>query len=285
MTSLHLSALSSSGDDQQALPEGKTRQLPQGPPFLINAKPAQVPEIEHCDLSPVKLLSAGADLLVPVCVPGFTRNSRQGNGDCPALGEVGENFYSLSDRSRDSDNDNASTSSFTDTETGNSSTAPTSMLRRTAIKCHERQGEGPNLDKLMESNEKKKKKKTPRGARAMSWNYSGIQKLPHNLDDLSVEPAGFEIDATKAETSSPSLGLIYQTRMAQHKKMQGDSKIARVATKQLQVAVSKIAKTYSEIGERIATIESRANVLETDLEKWYNKLPCTILNSLTSNGK
>ncbi|KAJ1082343.1 hypothetical protein NDU88_002511 [Pleurodeles waltl] len=99
----------------------------------------------------------------------------------------------------------------------------------------------------------------------MLWDYSGVQQLPHSLDDLSVEPAGFEIDATKAETSPPSLGLIYQTIMAQHKQTQGDSKKARVAPKQLQVAVSKIAKTCSEIGERIATIESRADVLETDL--------------------
>ncbi|KAJ1170023.1 hypothetical protein NDU88_001904 [Pleurodeles waltl] len=261
MTPLHLSTPSSSGEDQQALPEGKTCQYPQGPPFLINAKPAQIPDIEHCDLAPVKFPSAGADLLAPVCVPGVTCNSRQGNGDCLALGEVGENFGSFSDRSRDSDNDNASTSSFTDTETGNSSTAPTSMLRRTAIKCHERRGEGPKLDKLMEPNEKKEKKKKACGARAMSGDYSGIQQLQHSLDDLSVEQAGFEIDAIRP----PSLGLIYQTIMAQHKQTQGDSKKARVATKQLQVAVSKIAKTCSEIWEQITAIESRGDVLETDL--------------------
>ncbi|KAJ1217774.1 hypothetical protein NDU88_005364 [Pleurodeles waltl] len=138
------------------------------------------------------------------------------------------------------------------------------MLRRTAIKCHERRGEGPNRDKLMELNEKKKSKKKARGVRAMSWDYTGIQQLLHSLDDLS-DPAGFEIDATKSETSPPSLGLIYQTIMAQHKQTQGDRKKPRVATKQLQVAVNKIAKTWSEIGERIATIESLANVLETGL--------------------
>ncbi|KAJ1215185.1 hypothetical protein NDU88_002794 [Pleurodeles waltl] len=135
------------------------------------------------------------------------------------------------------------------------------MLKRTAIKCHERRGEGSNL----EPNEKKKRKKKARGARAMSWDCTGIQQLPHSLDDLLVAPAGLEIDATKSETPPPSLGLIYQTIMAQHKQTQGVSKTARVATKQLQVAVSKIAKTCSEIGERIATIESWADVLETDL--------------------
>ncbi|KAJ1152641.1 hypothetical protein NDU88_005416 [Pleurodeles waltl] len=99
----------------------------------------------------------------------------------------------------------------------------------------------------------------------MSWDYTGIQQLPHSLDDLLVDPAGLKIDATKSETSPPPMGLIYQTIMAQHKQTQGDGKKARVATKQLQVAVSKIAKTCSEIGERIATVESQGDVLETDL--------------------
>ncbi|KAJ1205405.1 hypothetical protein NDU88_000840 [Pleurodeles waltl] len=99
----------------------------------------------------------------------------------------------------------------------------------------------------------------------MSWDYTGTQLLQHSLDDLSVSLVGSEIDAVRTETPPPSLRIIYQTIMAQHKQTQGDNKKARVATKQLQVAVSKIAKTCSEIGERIATIESRANVLETGL--------------------
>ncbi|KAJ1163269.1 hypothetical protein NDU88_003730 [Pleurodeles waltl] len=53
--------------------------------------------------------------------------------------------------------------------------------------------------------------------------------------------------------------------MAQHKQIPGDNKKARVATKQLQAAVSKIAKTCSQIGEGIAMIEIRANVLEAEL--------------------
>ncbi|KAJ1153152.1 hypothetical protein NDU88_005914 [Pleurodeles waltl] len=63
----------------------------------------------------------------------------------------------------------------------------------------------------------------------------------------------------------PSLHLIYQTMMAQHKQIQGDNKKARLATKQLQVAVSKVAKSCSEIGERIATTETRTSVLEAEL--------------------
>ncbi|KAJ1108582.1 hypothetical protein NDU88_005958 [Pleurodeles waltl] len=120
-------------------------------------------------------------------------------------------------------------------------------------------------DKLMEPNEKRKKKKTIRGAGAMSWDYTGTQQLQHSLDDIFVDPADSGINVASAGAPLPSLHLIYQTIMAQHKQTQGDSKKARVATKQLPVAVSKIAKTCSEIGERIPTIESRANALETEL--------------------
>ncbi|KAJ1210994.1 hypothetical protein NDU88_006356 [Pleurodeles waltl] len=100
----------------------------------------------------------------------------------------------------------------------------------------------------------------------MSWDYTGTQQLQHSLDDISVGPAGSGIDAASTWAPLPSLHLIYQTIMAQHKQTQGVSKKAMVATKQLQVAVSKIAKSCSEIGERITMIESRANVLETELE-------------------
>ncbi|KAJ1190965.1 hypothetical protein NDU88_000282 [Pleurodeles waltl] len=101
----------------------------------------------------------------------------------------------------------------------------------------------------------------------MSWDYTGTQQLLHSMDDLSVAPARSETNGLNAETvfPSPFLHLIYQTIMAQHKQTQRDSKKARVATKQLQVAVSKVAKTCSEIGERIAAIECRADVLESDL--------------------
>ncbi|KAJ1139931.1 hypothetical protein NDU88_006293 [Pleurodeles waltl] len=166
LASLHLSAPSSSVQGQSILSEGRSRQLPQGPVPLGNAMFTQDSEIAQCDQAAAIHPLAGADLRAPVCTLGATRNSRQ---DCLALGVAGENFYSLSDKSRDSDK--ASTSSLTDSETYTSSTAPltpTSMLRRTAIKCHERQGEVANSDKSMEPNEKRKKKKNARGVRAMS---------------------------------------------------------------------------------------------------------------------
>ncbi|KAJ1171400.1 hypothetical protein NDU88_003262 [Pleurodeles waltl] len=101
----------------------------------------------------------------------------------------------------------------------------------------------------------------------MSWDYTETQQLLHSMGDLSVAPAQTEVNVLNEESvpPSPSLHLIYQTITSQHKQTQRDSKKARVATEQLQVAISKVAKTCSEIVERIVAIECRADALESDL--------------------
>ncbi|KAJ1136209.1 hypothetical protein NDU88_002626 [Pleurodeles waltl] len=202
------------------------------------------------------------------CTLEVIRDFRQGREDSLVQGEVVENFFSLSDQSQDSDE--ASTSPSIDSETCDSSTAPLtpiSVLRGTAIKRQSKQTEVSRLDKAGESIEKRGKKKKASRTRAMSWDYTETQQLLHSMGDLSVAPAQTEVNVLKAETvpPSPSLHLIYQTITSQHKQTQRDSKKARVATKQLQMAISKVAKTCSEIGERIAAIECRADVLESDL--------------------
>ncbi|KAJ1159679.1 hypothetical protein NDU88_000184 [Pleurodeles waltl] len=224
----------------------------------------------HCEqTAAVACLLPNTDPLAPACAPEVTRDHRQGRGDLLVQGEPGENFFSLSDQSQDSDED--STSPSIDSETGDSSTAPLtpmSVLRGTIVKRQAKQTEVSSRDKAGESSQKrgKKKKKVSR-SRAMSWDYTETQQLLHSMGDLSVAPAQTEVNALNVETvpPSPSLHLIYQTITSQHKQTQRDSKKARVATKQLQVEVSKVAKTCSEIGERIAAIECRADALESDL--------------------
>ncbi|KAJ1099381.1 hypothetical protein NDU88_004482 [Pleurodeles waltl] len=203
------------------------------------------------------------------CTLEVIRDYRQGREDSLVQGEVGENYFSLSDQSQDSDEDSIRPS--IDSETCDSSTAPLtpiSVLRGIAVKCQSKQTEVSRLDKAGESSEKRgKKKKKASRTRAMSWDYTETQQLLHSMGDLSMAPAQTEVNVLNAETAppSPSLHLIYQTITSQHKQTQRDSKKARVATKQLQVAISKVAKTCSEIGERIAAIECRADVLESDL--------------------
>ncbi|KAJ1138712.1 hypothetical protein NDU88_005093 [Pleurodeles waltl] len=229
-----------------------------------------VSEAGYCEqVAAAVCLFPSTDSSTPACTLEAIRDYRQGRVDLLAQGEVGEIFFSLSDQSQDSDED--STCPSIDSETCDSSTAPLtpiSVLRGTTVKRQSKQTEVTRLDKAGESSEKrgKKKKKVSR-TRAMSWDYTKTQQLLHSMGDLSVAPAQTEVNVLNIETAppSPSLHLIYQTITSQHKQTQRDSKKARVATKQLQVAISMVAKTCSEIGERIVAIECRADALESDL--------------------
>ncbi|KAJ1084381.1 hypothetical protein NDU88_004530 [Pleurodeles waltl] len=98
----------------------------------------------------------------------------------------------------------------------------------------------------------------------MSWDYTGTQQLQHNSDNVLKGFGDFATGSAR-DGVSPSLHLIYQTMKTQHKQTQADNKKARVASKQLQIAVSKIAKTCTEIRERIATIVMPTSVLEAEL--------------------
>ncbi|KAJ1104481.1 hypothetical protein NDU88_001892 [Pleurodeles waltl] len=213
-------------------------------------------------------LLPSTDPSAPACTLEVIRDYRQGRVDLLAQGEAGENLFSLSDQSQDSDVD--STCPSIDSETGDSSAAsltPISVLRGTTAKRQAKQTEVTRLDKPGESSEKRGEKKKVSRTRAMSWDYTETQQLLHSMGDLSVAPVQTEVNVLNVETAPPppSLHLIYQTITSQHKQTQRDSKKARVATKQLQVAISKVAKTCSEIGERIAAIECRADALESDL--------------------
>ncbi|KAJ1201814.1 hypothetical protein NDU88_005620 [Pleurodeles waltl] len=251
--------------------EGEIDQPLYAPGSQSNVGPAQevVTGAGYCEqVAAIAYLLPSTDPPTLACALEVICDRRQGREDSLVQGEVGENFFSLSDQSQDSDED--STSPSIDSETCDSSTAPltpTSVLRGTAVKRQSKQTEVFRLDKVGESSEKKGKKKKASRTRAMSWDYTETQQLLHSMGDLSVAPAKTEINALNAEIAppSPSLHLIYQTITSQHKQTQRDSKKARVATKQLQVAISKVAKTCSEIGERIAAIECWADVLESDL--------------------
>ncbi|KAJ1208622.1 hypothetical protein NDU88_004005 [Pleurodeles waltl] len=139
------------------------------------------------------------------------------------------------------------------------------MISQTVIKYREGAIEADLAkSKLAQVKEKKKKKKSVNRARVMPWDYTDTQQLQHNSDNVFKGPGDFAT-VSAGDGDPPSLHLIYQTVMVQQKQSQGNNKKARVASKQLQVAVSKIAKTCSEIGERIATIKTCTSVLEAEL--------------------
>ncbi|KAJ1141980.1 hypothetical protein NDU88_008308 [Pleurodeles waltl] len=139
------------------------------------------------------------------------------------------------------------------------------MIRQSVRQCREGAIEADLAKtKPTKANEKRKKKKSVSRVRVMSWDYTDAQQFQHNSDNVFKGQRDPVTDSV-GDGAPPSLHLIYQTMMAQHKQIQGDDKKARVASKQLQVTVSKITKSCSEIGERIATIETRTSVLEAEL--------------------
>ncbi|KAJ1101687.1 hypothetical protein NDU88_006752 [Pleurodeles waltl] len=194
-------------------------------------------------------------------IHGAVCNNRVGKDGCSGQGEVGEKNVLLSDQSRDSDNSN--TSSSTDSEIHNSFIAPlTSTMGQTTLKHREGLIEEDlstvNPDK---TSEKRKKEKAVSRVRAMSWDYTDTQQLQHNPDNVYEGLGGSVID-TVGKGAPPSLHLIYQTIMAQHKQTQGDNKKARVATKQLQVAVNRdISKAQTRRQERCELSEKAGKLL------------------------
>ncbi|KAJ1101240.1 hypothetical protein NDU88_006312, partial [Pleurodeles waltl] len=188
------------GNGLAAASEGEIDLLLYAPGSQSNVGLAQevVTGAGYCEqVAAAVCLLPSTDPSTPACTLEAIRDYRQGRVDLLAQGEVGENFFSLSDQSQDSDEDGTCPS--IDSETCDSSTAPLtpiSVLRGTTVKRQSKQTE---------------------------------------------------------------------TITSQHKQTQRDSKKARVATKQIQVAISKVAKTCSEIGERIVAIECRADALESDL--------------------
>ncbi|KAJ1215706.1 hypothetical protein NDU88_003314 [Pleurodeles waltl] len=228
---LQASAPCVGGNGLAAASEGEADQPLHAPGYQGNVRPAQelVTGAGYCEQAAAAYLLPSTDPPTLACTLEAIRDFRQGREDLLVQGEVGENFFSLSDQSRDSDE--ASNSPSIDSETCDSSTAPLtpiSVLRGTAIKCQPRQSEVSRSDKAGESSEKRKKKKKTCRMRAMSWDYTGTQQLLHSMDDLSVAPARSEANVLNAETvsPSPSMHLIYQTITAQHKQTQRESKKA-----------------------------------------------------------
>ncbi|KAJ1108726.1 hypothetical protein NDU88_006096 [Pleurodeles waltl] len=226
---------------------------------------------QQCDGKVVALyppITEGSYLLDKNYEP--TTNNRAGKERVLGQGETGENLFSLSYQSKGSDSYNSSSSS--DSETYNSFIAPlTVRVGRTEKKPRGGTTEDnllkDDLTRVMSKEKiKKKRNKAASRGRAMSWDYTDTQQIQQDQDiDQDARFKGSEDIIGSVGDEAPSLHLIYQTMMTQHKQIQGDNKKARVVTKHLQVVVSKVAKTFSEIGERFAMIEYRASVPEGEV--------------------
>ncbi|KAJ1138135.1 hypothetical protein NDU88_004526 [Pleurodeles waltl] len=67
-----------------------------------------------------------------------------------------------------------------------------------------------------------------------------------------------------SKSGEPMLGLIYSSIKQLQEETCMENSRARIATKQLQVAVRKVNRICSEIGERISAIEDRTAAMEAN---------------------
>ncbi|KAJ1192900.1 hypothetical protein NDU88_002206 [Pleurodeles waltl] len=108
-------------------------------------------------------------------------------------------------------------------------------------------------------------------AATLKWDYSGIslctqEKGPKTLTPLNDNEEEDRGDDSMGNTEETMLQLIYGTIKELQTETRTESCKARLATKQLQVTVRKVAKTCGEIEEKLNAMENRACTTEADIE-------------------
>ncbi|KAJ1112514.1 hypothetical protein NDU88_000778 [Pleurodeles waltl] len=114
-------------------------------------------------------------------------------------------------------------------------------------------------------------------AMTLKWDYSGIrlshfEKAPQAPSDTALtlnltandNCLGEQVNNI-ASSDTKILQLIYGTVRELQTDTRAENRKARVATKQLQITVRKIAKSCSELEEKLNTIESRTLVVEGEM--------------------
>ncbi|KAJ1107652.1 hypothetical protein NDU88_005042 [Pleurodeles waltl] len=114
-------------------------------------------------------------------------------------------------------------------------------------------------------------------AATLKWDYSGIrlshsEKVPQAPSDtvltsnlIENENCPGELVDNLASSDTKMLQLICGTVRVLQNETRAENQKARVATKQLQVTVRMIAKSCSEIVEKLNTVESRSSVVEGEM--------------------
>ncbi|KAJ1106465.1 hypothetical protein NDU88_003866 [Pleurodeles waltl] len=119
-------------------------------------------------------------------------------------------------------------------------------------------------------------------AATLKWDYSGIrlshsEKVPQAPSDTAVtsnlivnENCPGELGNNLASSDAKMLQLIYGTIKELQNETRAENRKAQVATKQLQVTVWKIAKSCSEIEEKLNTVEIRTSVAAGEMAALKN---------------
>ncbi|KAJ1219276.1 hypothetical protein NDU88_006845 [Pleurodeles waltl] len=65
---------------------------------------------------------------------------------------------------------------------------------------------------------------------------------------------------------APSLELIYRTMVHNHEQAQKESRKAKIANRHLQSSIKRVVKSCQDISTRITSMETRTDVLETEVK-------------------
>ncbi|KAJ1141904.1 hypothetical protein NDU88_008232 [Pleurodeles waltl] len=173
--------------------------------------------------------------------------------------DTAENFFSLSDQSRDSDLDEEIP--LTDSDIESSSAASIwvsnySTWRRKSVEqtdVRSSSGAKPRRDPLKPQEEDGE----------MQWDYTATQLAFSKSDSACstlVPPS------MGGPADPPSLDLIYRTMVQNHEQAQRESRKMKAANRQLQLSIKKVGKSCQDIGVRIATMETRSEELEIEVK-------------------
>ncbi|KAJ1110463.1 hypothetical protein NDU88_007814 [Pleurodeles waltl] len=110
-------------------------------------------------------------------------------------------------------------------------------------------------------------------ARALKWDYSGTGLMGLEKDSKFDSLPNVDVDedcqapSTNAtSTDAKMLQMIYNTIRELQTETRAESQRARIATKQLQGTVCKVARTCTEIEEKLITMENRTAAVESEVE-------------------
>ncbi|KAJ1214632.1 hypothetical protein NDU88_002250 [Pleurodeles waltl] len=173
--------------------------------------------------------------------------------------DTAENFFSLSDQSRDSDLDEEIP--LTDSDIESSSAASIwvsnySTCRRKSVgQTDVRSSSGAKLrrDPLKPQEEDGE----------MQWDYTVTRQAFSKSDSACstlVPPS------MGGPAEPPSLDLIYRTMVQNREQAQWESSKMKAANRQLQLSIKKVGKSCQDIGARIATMETRTEELEIEVK-------------------
>ncbi|KAJ1105367.1 hypothetical protein NDU88_002774 [Pleurodeles waltl] len=173
--------------------------------------------------------------------------------------DTAENFFSLSDQSKDSDLDKEIP--LTDSDIESSSAA--SIWVSNYSTCRRKSVEQTDVRSSSGAKLRRDPLKPQEEDGEMQWDYTATQQSFSKSDSACstlVPPS------MGGPAEPPSMDLIYRTMVQNHEQAQRESRKMKAANRQLQLSIKKVGKSCQDIGARIATMETRTEELEIEVK-------------------